>query len=53
MGKTRRFLVRIHCEYSLQVEAADAEEAMKKAEKIDLSEWAQAWAETEAEEEPE
>ena len=45
----RRFEVRTNCEYVLQIEADSAEEALAKAEKIDLDEWDQALAEMEAE----
>ena len=52
-GKTprplRRFLIRTNCEYSLEVEARDADEAMSMADKIDVGEWNQAWASVEAE----
>lgn len=48
----KRFLVRANCEYSLEVEAGDADEAVSKADDIDVAEWSQAWApiEVEAEE---
>ncbi len=38
----RRFLVRTSIEYSIEIEAADAEEAIKKASQLDFNEhWAQ------------
>ena len=41
----RRFLVRTSVEYSVEVEAADAEDAIKKASQLDFDEhWAQDWA---------
>ena len=45
----RRFEVRTNCEYVLHVEASSEEEALAKAEKIDMAEWDTAWAEMEAE----
>jgi|GEM_PF-6894567 len=51
MPKLKRFLVRTNCEYSIEVDAADADEATRKADTIDLSEWNESWAEFEAEEE--
>ena len=51
MSKQKRFLIRTNCEYSIEIKAADADKALKKADKIELAEWSQAWADTEAEEE--
>lgn len=45
-----RFLVRTNCEYSIEIEAANADEAIEKAQAIDVEEWSQAWADVEAEE---
>ncbi len=44
-----KFIVRTNCEYSMAVDATSAEEALKKAEKVDVKEWGQAWAPMEAE----
>lgn len=46
-----RFVVRTNCEYSIEVEADNADEAMAKADKIDVADWQQAWAPFEADEE--
>jgi len=45
------WVVRLNCEYSLEVEADTADEAMAEAEKLDVAEWEQAWSPIEAEEE--
>ncbi|MEW6048084.1 MAG: hypothetical protein AB1609_16690 [Bacillota bacterium] len=45
-----QYLVRTNCEYSIVIEAASADEAMEKAQAIDVEEWSQAWAELEVEE---
>jgi len=50
-GPPRRFLVRTSCEYSVEIEAADPQEAIEKAGEIDFERhWTQAWAPFEAEE---
>jgi hypothetical protein len=47
----KRWIVRTNCEYSIVVDDVEtADEAMKKAARIELSEWTEAWAEHEAEE---
>lgn len=41
----KRFLVRTSCEYSIEIDAADAKEAIKKASQLDFEEhWALDWA---------
>lgn len=45
-----QYLVRTNCEYSIEIEAASADEVMEKAQAIDVEEWGKAWAEVEAEE---
>jgi len=45
----RTYLVRTNCEYSLEVEASDPQEAMELASKVDYEHWNQAWACYEAE----
>lgn len=47
----KMFLVRANCEYTLEVEASSADEAIAEANKIPKPEWSQAWCEDEAEEE--
>lgn len=47
----KRFLVRKNCEYSLEVEADDEDEAFREAAKVPDSNWTQAWSVVEAEEE--
>ena len=42
------FEVRMNCEYVTEVEAASAQEAIEKAEKLD--DWIESWSPTEAEE---
>ena len=42
--------VRTNCEYVLEVDAESEEEAIAKANKIDVTEWDQAWAPMEIEE---
>jgi len=50
--EVKRFLVRANCEYSIEVEAADAEEALEKASHIDFDQhWTHAWAPMEVDEE--
>jgi len=44
------FIVRTNCEYSIEVEADNENEAMSKADKIDVATWTQAWAPYEVEE---
>ena len=46
-----RYIVRVNCEYSSVIEAESSEEALALALPQDVNEWAQAWSETEAEEE--
>lgn len=47
----KTFLVRTNVEYSIEIEADSAEEAVEKAGHIDFEEhWTQAWAPMEAEE---
>lgn len=47
----KRFLVRTSCEYSIEIEAANADEAMEKASHIDFDQhWTQAWAPFEVDE---
>ncbi len=43
------FLVRTNCEYSIEVIADSADEAMELASDIDYEHWNQAWATYEAE----
>jgi hypothetical protein len=46
------FLIRQNCEYSIEIEAADAEEAIEKAGHIDFDQhWTQAWSPMEVDEE--
>ncbi|MEW6048299.1 MAG: hypothetical protein AB1609_17790 [Bacillota bacterium] len=45
-----QYLVRTNCEHSIVIEAASADEAMEKAQAIDVDSWSQAWAVVEAEE---
>ena len=46
-----RWLVRANCEYSTTVEADTAEEAIEKADNMDLDDWeSAAWSDFEAEE---
>jgi hypothetical protein len=46
----KRFLVRTSIEYSIEIEAADADEAIEKASHLDFDQhWTQAWAPFEAE----
>ena len=51
--KTFEVLVRTNCEYSYRVEVqaanedAAANKALEEAEKVDISEWSQAWANAE------
>jgi len=41
----RRFLIRTNCEFTVEVEAASAEEALRKASRLDYDEhWTQSWA---------
>ncbi len=48
----KRFLIRANCEFSIEVEAADAEEAIEKAGHIDFDQhWTHAWAPLEVDEE--
>ena len=47
----KSFVVRTNGEYSISIEAADKEEALKRAEAIPVAEWDVAWSEYEAEEE--
>lgn len=49
VAKKRSFLVRLNCEYSYEVEAADEDEAIKKAEAVDVKDWDQAWSPIEVE----
>ncbi len=48
--KKKRFEVRGNCEYVIEVEAETADEALAKANKIDMEDWSQAWAPNEVEE---
>lgn len=43
------FLIRVNCEYSIEVEAPDADAALRSAELVDLEDWSQAWSEAEVE----
>jgi len=45
------FIVRLNCEYSIEIEAEDADGAMDKASEVDCADWNQAWSVIEAEEE--
>lgn len=44
------FLVRMNCEYALQVEAEDETKAKLKATKTPPEEWDKAWSEMDVEE---
>ena len=47
----KRWLVRVNCEYSIEIEAPNADEAIEKAGHIDFEQhWIQAWSDFEAEE---
>jgi hypothetical protein len=46
-----RFTVRTNCEFSLSVEADNADAALKQAQQVRYSAWNTAWAPIEAEEE--
>jgi len=47
----RRFLIRTNCEYTVEVEAASAEEALEKAADLDIGQrWTQSWAPFEVDE---
>ena len=48
----KHFIVRLNCEYSLDVDAEDMDDAIAQANEIDCSEWSQSWSCIEAEEEP-
>lgn len=43
------FLVRRNCEYSIEIMASDADEAMNKAGKVPDDQWGQAWSDWETE----
>ncbi len=45
------FVVRMSCECSVLVKAATADEAIRKAEALESSQWDQVWSETEVDEE--
>ena len=45
------WIVRLNCEYSIEIEADDADGAMDKSNKISLEDWNQAYSGIEAEEE--
>lgn len=45
------FIVRTNCEFSLLVEADNAEDAIKKASDVPIDKWDKAWSDSEAEEE--
>ncbi len=47
--ETRSFLVRQNCEYSIEVEAVDEEDACSQANAVPISDWGQAWSSMEAE----
>lgn len=47
--RKRTFMVRMNCEYSIEIKAADEEEATDKANRIPPDDWTYAWSETEAE----
>ena len=50
MTENKRFLVRTNCEYSIEIEAATADDAIEKAGHLDFEQhWTQAWAPMEAE----
>jgi hypothetical protein len=47
-----KYVVRTNCEYSIAVivpEGATGDDAIEKANKTDVADWDQAWAEPEAE----
>ena len=44
-----KYLVRVNCEYSIEIEAESSDEAVDKAQNIDLVKWDQAWSGVEAE----
>ena len=44
-----KFLVRMDCEYSIEVDAKDEKAAMSKIKDVPLHEWSQAWSEFEVE----
>lgn len=44
-----KFQVRTNCEYILEIEANNEEEALKKAELVSLDNWEHSWASYEAE----
>lgn len=49
--QVKAYVVRTNCEFSIEIEAKSAEEAVEKAEHIDFElHWSQAWAPMEAEE---
>ena len=39
-----KFTIRQNCEYSIEVEAVDLDEAYKKAEATPKTDWQQAWS---------
>ncbi len=45
----KRYLVRVNCEYSLEMQGDDPQMAMDKAQRIDVASWIQAWSPIEAE----
>lgn len=50
--RSRRWRVRANREYSIEIEAVDAEEAIEKAGHVDFEQpWTQAWAPLEVDEE--
>ncbi len=49
---SRRWRIRTNCEYTIEIEAADAEEAIEKAGHVDFDQhWIRAWAPMEVDEE--
>jgi len=45
----KRYLVRLNCEYSIEMQGDDPQMAMAKAQKIDVASWITAWSPIEAE----
>ena len=46
-----RFTVRTNCEFSLSIEADNADAALEQAQKVSYAHWDTAWAPIEAEQE--
>ena len=52
MTNVPRFEIRKNCEYIIEIDAENADDAMDQANKLDLDGWDQAWSGIEAEELP-